>query len=297
VQFGTESNFASSGGFGPNQVSAILGFGALSAFLASFDRNAGLSFRLIMLGMTLALVIQSAMTFSRGGLLVAGLSTATALWYLIRDRRARMRLLMAVIALSVAGVYVIVPTLDSFTGGALSKRFGNHELTGREDVVRDDLDVWIANPVLGVGPGMAKFHRVRTNHGGRPMAAHTEFSRLLAEHGLLGLSAMGVLLLMCIHAVRRATSPHTRAFAIAYVSWSMLFMFQSGTRIVAPSLSMGLAHALGRGGRRRASDEDDVPEWMETALLIQASVSARAQRVARVPRAGLASGAAIEGPR
>jgi len=268
IKFGTESNFASSGGFGPNQVSGILGFGALTAFLASFDRSAGVGYRLTMLGMTLVLTVQSAMTFSRGGLVVAAVAAVAALWYLIRDRGSRVRLVMAMLAFTTAAVYVVIPRLDSFTDGALSKRFGNHELTKRDAVIKDDIDIWIANPILGVGPGMAKTKRVRSNVGAAPMAAHTEFSRLVAEHGLFGFAALVLLIGICFHGWRRARTPHTRALATAFLVWSMAFMGQSGMRLVATSLALGLAFAVGRGSVVRRKREVEGPEWMSSAQLI-----------------------------
>ena len=65
------------------------------------------------------------------------------------------------------------------------------DTTGREDIARADLEVWFDNPVLGVGPGVAKEYRAATF--GRAAAAHTEFTRLLAEHGILGLVALIIL--------------------------------------------------------------------------------------------------------
>ena len=270
IQFGTESNFASSGGFGPNQVSGILGFGALAAFLASFDRSAGVGFRFIMLVMTLILAVQSAMTFSRGGLLVASVAATSCIWYLVRDRGSRLRLLAALIVFSTAGVYIVLPKLDEFTGGALSARFADHNLTKRDEVIRDDIDIFIAYPLMGVGPGMAKKMRARSNVGAAPVAAHTEFSRLLAEHGLLGMGALILLVVICFNGWKRATTPHTRALATGYMVWGMTFMLQSGMRLVAPSLALGLAYAVGRARSPRRQPTPKVLSWKQSAALVLA---------------------------
>ena len=290
VKFGTESNFEASGGFGPNQVSAILAFGALSTFLSSFDRAAGIGYRTIMLVLTVVFTIQSAMTFSRGGLLVTSLAAAAALWYLVNDRRSRVRLLLITAAVALGSIYVVIPRLDDFTGGALSKRFGDHSLTRRDDIIKDDIDIWLANPVMGTGPGMAKVQRLRSNNGHAPMASHTEFSRLLAEHGLFGLAAMLVLFLICVHGWQRAATPLGKASATAYIAWGMLFMVQSGTRIVAPSLAFGLAYGMGRGilARRRAVEA--APQWMSSARLLWSRQEARARSLAS--RAEVATSAA-----
>lgn len=285
VHFGTESNFASSGGFGPNQVSGILGFGAVVSFLASFDHKAGFGFKLLMMFMTAILVIQSVMTFSRGGLMVALVAASASVLFLLGDRNSRVRLAVAGAALGVAAIYVVIPRLDSYTGGALSARFSNSDLTKRDAVVRDDIDIFLANPLLGVGPGMAKTKRARANVGAAPVAAHTEFSRLLAEHGIFGVGALAILVIICWQGIRRARTTHTRALATGFLMWGMMFMLQSGMRLVAPSLALGLAYAVSRGepGIRRVQRR--LPEWMRTAQLMLAraeDVRARASHDAGV---------------
>src|SRR5262249_22980831 len=53
LTFGSGSNFLTSGGFGPNQVSSVLGLGALAAFLLAFDHGRQVVFRVAMLGLLL----------------------------------------------------------------------------------------------------------------------------------------------------------------------------------------------------------------------------------------------------
>src|SRR5262249_7661566 len=66
-----DSNLMTSGGFGPNQVSAMLGLGALMAFLMVLDRSVSRGLKIIFFAVSLALIAQSALTFSRGGLYMA----------------------------------------------------------------------------------------------------------------------------------------------------------------------------------------------------------------------------------
>jgi hypothetical protein len=89
LSFNNSSNFATSGGYGPNQVSAILGLGALAAFLWIFDKSVSRWLKITLLTTALFLITQSALTFSRGGLYAAGASAILASLYLIRDRRLR----------------------------------------------------------------------------------------------------------------------------------------------------------------------------------------------------------------
>src|SRR5690606_7230684 len=72
IEFTTEANFITSGGFGPNQVSAILGLGALMMFLLMIFTSHN-SQRLVAIGLMLAFLVQSALTFSRGGIYNTGI--------------------------------------------------------------------------------------------------------------------------------------------------------------------------------------------------------------------------------
>ena len=69
VVMGTESNFETSGGFGPNQVSTILGFG-IFVFFTQFLLNSKSSLiKVLNLVLTLIFAFRGIVTFSRGGVL------------------------------------------------------------------------------------------------------------------------------------------------------------------------------------------------------------------------------------
>ncbi|HVG35705.1 MAG TPA: O-antigen ligase family protein [Pyrinomonadaceae bacterium] len=240
LRFAGEANDVTSGGFGPNQVSAMLGLGALVAFWFLLNEKVQLQQRFLMFGLLLFFSVQSAMTFSRGGLYNAGGACLLAALYLARDVRARLRLLM-IVALTVAlGYYLIVPGLDAFTGGTLLERFQDTSLTGRDLLIRADLQIWMEHPLLGVGPGVsAIMHEAFF----REAAAHTEYTRLLAEHGALGLAAMLVLAAMLLGNLRRARTRRGKALVVLLAGWSLLFMSNVAMRMVAPSFLIGLTFA------------------------------------------------------
>ena len=76
LKFGNESNFATSGGFGPNQVSAILGLGVLAIFLFLLTEQKSRWLKPVLFVLMMGLAAQSAMTFSRTGLYNAGVAAA-----------------------------------------------------------------------------------------------------------------------------------------------------------------------------------------------------------------------------
>src|SRR5690606_14266869 len=116
------------------------------------------------------------------------------------------------------------------TGGAVSRRFSDTGLTGRDVLMRSDLRIWWEHPLIGVGPGRAAAERVEMM--GRAAAAHTEFTRLLAEHGLLGAAAMLVVLSGLWQRIRITRTLRFRAFIVALFTFSALYMITTGMRTV-----------------------------------------------------------------
>lgn len=240
ISFTGESNFTTSGGFGPNQVSVALGLGALFALLYAIDRDAKPVVKLIAGAAVVLLAVQSAMTFSRGGLYSAVGAAATGMVFFIRDRRVRHTFFLVVALLVIPAASVILPRLDSFTGGALAARFRDTDPTNRGALILDDLQIWAEHPLLGVGPGGVKSHRDADDE---QSAGHTEFTRLLAEHGTFGLIALVLLCAMAAQVLLRRADPVSRGISTAFLAWSMLSMMHADMRVAAMGFIFGLAHA------------------------------------------------------
>ena len=175
LAFTDESNFVTSGGFGPNQVSGALALGVLCALLWLLGNTAGWLERCLVFLVLAILGTQAVLTFSRGGIYNAVGASLIAVYFLLRDRRSRPRVIAAMVLILVVTVFVVVPRLEEFTGGAMSTRFKDINVANRDTLMRSDLELWQMNPVFGVGLGMAAVAR---------QMPHTELTRLLAEHGL-----------------------------------------------------------------------------------------------------------------
>jgi O-antigen ligase len=243
IQFTQESNYLTSGGFGPNQVSAVLGLGAFLALWLALRRRAQWSVRGLALLVMGALAAQGALTFSRGGLLTAGLAASVAVLFLVQEQGVRARILTLAPLAFAAGALWIAPRLNEFTGGALGTRLQDTRLESRTELALAELRVWGEHPLLGAGPGMAREARALP----RTLAAsHTEYTRLLAEHGLFGLGALLLLVLMVARRASQARSPAARAMVLSMMGWTLLYMSHSAMRLAAPGLLFGLAWASPR---------------------------------------------------
>ena len=73
------------------------------------------------------------------------------------------------------------------------------------------------------------------------VGAHTEFSRLLAEHGLFGVGCLVLLGVITVRLVKGRAAGGHKALALAGLAWGFLFMTNAGMRIVAPSFFVGFA--------------------------------------------------------
>lgn len=245
IGFGTSSNVAASGGFGPNQVSSILGLGALLAFLFYILSIRGsqikktpivgvLSWlrRFLMICLMIVFVGQSALTFSRGGLYntIAGL--AMAFFYLIRESRSRLQFIFVALFLFGFLTFVLLPRLNAFTGGAFASRFENTNVTGREIMMEYQMRAFAYHPLFGVGPGRGYYQ-----------ASHTEYTRLLSDHGTLGIVALVTLLVIVALNIKRARSMMNKAIVASSLAWSFAFMAHVGMRLAAPSFLIGMTFA------------------------------------------------------
>jgi hypothetical protein len=252
VVFYNASNMATSGGYGPNQVSAVLGLAAMLALFIALDAGIRTGMRGLMIAVMGWTAAQSALTFSRSGMYMSAAGAGLAICLLMGDRRFRSKLIPIAVVIFTVGNYFVVPYLDAFTDGAIGERFQDVYLTGRDRMIKADIELWKRNPILGVGPGEGRAFRgesimegrVGRMRGGPPnLAAHTEFSRLLSEHGLLGLAALGVLLFAGFRNVTRMPDRRTQALVAAFGCWSALFMLGDGMRILAPSFVFAIGFA------------------------------------------------------
>jgi hypothetical protein len=234
LKFSMESNFLTSGGFGPNQVSAVLGFAVLIAFLYVVSAKVSILTKLFLVGAAAVFAAQSAMTFSRAGLASAAIALMVSLPFLITDRRRRIWTVAGIVALALAG-FVLFPVLNSYTGGKLQKRFEETSLSNREALAAQDLDLFQQNPLYGVGVGLSVFLRPTR------AAAHTEFTRLLADHGLLGATALLALVLQLGQTLLTSRTHWVLGLRAAAVSWTLLNFAINAMRLVAPSYALCVA--------------------------------------------------------
>jgi hypothetical protein len=232
IIFVASSNLITSGGFGPNQISAILGLGTLLCWVYQFtcEKTASAS-RWLLLIIGMLFLIQAGLTLSRGGVYNLLIAIPPATYFFVRGNKKAWSLFIAGAAVVSLAFYFLLPYLNTYTQGMLLERFQDIETTSRQEMLIADLQIWRDNPLYGVGVGISSLHRQAIL--GFYAAAHTEYSRLLADHGLFGLMALSLLGVMFIQAFRKAKGNLARGIVLAFMLWSLAEMSHSATRIVA----------------------------------------------------------------
>ena len=241
----TASNFAASGGFGPNQVSTVLGIGMFLLTARYFFVSQTRVLKIIDLALLGLFSFRAIVTFSRGGVFTAIAMILIFLFILYRtmDKKQKTRIITSIIVFfGLAIVTWIVSSIQ--TSGYIDKRYANQNAlgiekgdvtTGRSDLFLLEFQEFIDNPFLGVGVGRVK--DLRFQKTGIHAASHNEMSRIIAEHGMFGIIAFCILLFAPLFF--RLGNRNNVYFYSFYLFW-LLTINHSAMRIAAP----GFIYAL-----------------------------------------------------
>jgi len=240
INFTTESNFTTSGGFGPNQVSAILSLGVVMMFLIFiFEKNN--SIRVISFVLLGLFLVQSILTFSRGGLYNAVIGIFFAVLHVLRNRRSRIRFIFLFVILILFLFFYLYPRLEDFTSGLLTQRFTDTDLTNRFEIALGEIMVWLDYPLFGTGPGVSKYMTLR--YTGIYTAAHTEYTRLLSEHGVFGLLASIILGVIIVKSYLKSPNWVYKTWVVVFIMWPLAEMTHAAMRVASISVLLGLANS------------------------------------------------------
>lgn len=257
VEFALGANVDWSGGFGSNQVSTLFGLGAFFMFILMINRWKFSGYILIDALVLFAFSFQGLLTFSRGGMLGAVLGIMVVLFFLrgasLLDRKKYKLPKIGKYVLPAILVAVIAYlAVDEITGGMLSLRYQgetmgtlegnkvkslNSVTTGRFEIFEGDIDLWTDHFFLGVGAGASRFIR-ETMTG---TVAHVELSRLLAEHGVLGLFYFLLLCRLGFGLFKSSPNPLLRGVLMAFFILAMYTTFHAAMRTFVTPALIGLS--------------------------------------------------------
>lgn len=249
VVTGTQSNFETSGGFGPNQVSTALGLGMFVFFtqLVLFSKS---KMTIVINSFLLVFITyRGIVTFSRGGVITAVVMIVCLLFLLYRFSNAKGKSKFILVFILTGFMAVGVWTYSSFqTKGLIEKRYANQDargrekkdkLGGREQIMNEELALFLENPILGVGAGMGK--QIRKQTFGEEAASHNEITRMFSEHGLFGI--FGLLILFVTPFVLYINNRQHLYFLSFFVFW-LLTINHAAMRTAAPAFVYAMSLLL-----------------------------------------------------
>ncbi|KIX19781.1 membrane protein [Flavobacterium sp. 316] len=242
----TESNFQTSGGFGPNQVSTILGLGIFLFFVKLVFSKKNKTDFIINMILLITITFRGIVTFSRGGIITGFIMVILffGIIFMSLKTNAKFKLLTSFLLSSffLIGIWFYSSIQ---TGGLIDKRYANQDargrvkeskLTGREKLIESEFTMFLDNPIFGVGVGKNKEYREETT--GIEAASHNEISRMLAEHGSLGLFA---LLILLITPVVLYLNNRQNIFLFSFLFFWLLTINHAAMRLAAPAFVYALS--------------------------------------------------------
>ena len=248
LTFSSEANFEMSAGFGPNQVSTLLG---VSLIIVSLARMFNLKifprpiYDYVFLSTSIGVAL---LTFARGGVIAPILAVGFS-YFVTKGVKYKIQYQgIFYIFIIVSGIYYFS---SNFTEGMLDARYASlynyvnpqeASLSGRAKIMALDLEIFKDNFLMGVGPGGARDLRWRYGYG-TVVGAHSEFTRMLAEHGLFGLISLLSILILSYKEYRRRTD-YNKVILGCMSIFGILTMFHSAFRLALPGYIYGLSYIV-----------------------------------------------------
>ena len=244
----TGSNFEASGGFGPNQVASILGFGIFVFAVSIIIKNRISGFLIIDIILLIYVIFRGFITFSRGGVIAAFVTLFIfSIFYFVSQKKMVYLSVkyLFIISFILTGIWIYT---SNITNGMIVNRYTNKNkigekkediTSGRSDIFKTELNYFLENPIFGIGVGSGKYKRLED---GTDIEAttHNEIGRLLSEHGLIGLLILIFLITFPIFRLKKLDAFNNAFIFSFYIFW-LLTINHSAMRIAFPGFIYGMS--------------------------------------------------------
>jgi O-antigen ligase len=184
IEFGTESNFLTSGGMGPVQISYYLSITALVFFIIFLNSKKNID-KIINIIQMVFIISLSILTFSRGGLYFFVTYVLIYIFYNIKKFK-RLNIILYFIIMIFA-LYLSFSYTIEYSDNKILDRFSEQNTGNRDVLVGYGLEIFSNNLLTGIGTSNYYLEMENPKYLGVKSGAHNEFVRAAAEHGILGL--------------------------------------------------------------------------------------------------------------
>jgi hypothetical protein len=236
-----KSNFYFSGNYGPNQLATVLGLGVFIYLLKIIIESGNKKIFYLNIIIFCLIFYRGLLTFSRGGILTGVIAVLVLFLsiYISRGGFYKLKVRFGFLLFTLLSIF----TLTAYqTGNKLFKRYTNLETKdivksrGRYMQVESDIRNFAENPIFGVGVGKGKDIRKLEYH--KDLRTHTEITRLLSEHGVLGVFC---LLILIFYPLQLYFNNLRNFYLLPFFIFWLLTINHSATRIIAPLFLYALA--------------------------------------------------------
>jgi hypothetical protein len=231
------SNFYFSGEFAPNQMATVLGLGVFIYLLKIITESDNKKMFYPNIIVFCLIFYRGLLTFSRGGIATGVIVILVLLLsiYISRVGYFKVKRKIGLLLFVLTSIFILTAYQ---TENSLFKRYSNFEILdsgniiktrGRYIQIESDIKNFRENPLLGIGVGKGK--EVRNSEYNRNVSTHSEITRLLSEHGVLGLCA---LLILLFYPLRLYFNDLRNFYLLPFLIFWLLTINHSATRIIAP---------------------------------------------------------------
>lgn len=242
IKYATASNFESTNGLAPVQISAYLGFLSFLFFLSIANKTepGKIIFNIFFLFLSSTLMVLS---FSRGGVYFLGI--LIGMYFLFNAKNMSNYFMLLLIIPVGALVYYLV---GETTGGLISDRYAEQGSSGRDVLVKIGIELFLKNPVAGIGTGNFNTEIVKNELYSMQSGAHNEFIRVIAEHGFLGICTYWMFYVALFFEIFKARGIK-REYALYFFVLFILIIIHNGLKIALQPMILLLVVALPHSGK------------------------------------------------
>jgi len=258
IEFSYGGTFSTTGGFGPNQVSTAFGLGAFLTFYLWLNKFKLSGSRTLDAGIAVLFTFQGLLSFSRGGMIGGLLGVLIVLYFTVFKKGVKQRTGLNIKRIKrnllVGSIFLFAAafTANALTGGMLINRYkgetagtlsGTKEktlstiTTHRYDILIGDIDLFLDAGFFGVGAGASKYLREELNG----IVAHVEASRLIAEHGVLGIIYIFIMFYLMYKVWISRKNRTYKGLLLSFIVIGWYTTFHAATRTYISPLLIGLS--------------------------------------------------------
>jgi O-antigen ligase len=182
-------------GLGANGTATVAALGLPVALYLAFSaakNTAQKVLRIVNLVYVPAALFGIALTATRFGMIMAMPAIVFGVASLARLKLAQRTFVFVLLTIGMVGVATAVPESNLRRLGTVVDEISYGDLNGRVGFWREGLEVWMSNPILGVGSGTF-LHAVESGRD-----SHNSFIMVLTELGVIGFLLFGLVVAMAL---------------------------------------------------------------------------------------------------